>query len=148
MSICSFQVRSLSLNTPKTRSDSTLVSYMPLTGRSRVCFAEFAIFCLVEIILYFVFAACIFTLFSFAHFDAASMSGLIFSSTLAKVGADAQRVESSAQMPMLFFSTRGRSFMKSIKGEYQEHFPAVHRIEYRVVQIFTVDTYLRFLPLR
>ena len=75
--------------TPKTRSDSTLVSCMPSTERSRDCFAEFAIFCLVEIILYFVFAGCIFILFSFAHIDTASMSGLIFSSTSAKVGADA-----------------------------------------------------------
>ena len=46
-------------------------------------------FSLVEIILYFVFAGCIFILFSFAHIDTASMSGLIFSSTSAKVGADA-----------------------------------------------------------
>ena len=59
------------------------------TERSRDCFAEFAIFCLVEIILYFVFAGYIFILFSFAHIDTASMSGLIFSSTSAKVGADA-----------------------------------------------------------
>ena len=32
---------------------------MPSTERSRHFFAEFAIFCLVEIILYFVFAGCI-----------------------------------------------------------------------------------------
>ena len=75
--------------TPKTRSDSILVSCMPSTERSRVCSGEFAIFCLVEIILYLVFAGCIFILFSFANFDAASMSGLIFSSTSTKVGADA-----------------------------------------------------------
>ena len=75
--------------TPKTRSDSTLVSCMPSSERSRVCFGEFAIFCLVEIILYLVFAECIFISFPFAHFDAASMSGLISSSTSTKVGADA-----------------------------------------------------------
>ena len=40
---------------------------MPSTERSRYCFAEFAIF---------VFAGCIFILFSFAHIDTASMSGL------------------------------------------------------------------------
>ena len=62
---------------------------MPSNERSRHCFDEFAIFCLVEIILYFVFAGCIFILFSFAHIDTASMSGLIFSSTSAKEGADA-----------------------------------------------------------
>ena len=67
--------------TPKTRSDSTLVSYMPSTERS--------IFCLVETILYLVFAGCIFVLFSLAHFDAASMSGIIFSPMSTKVGADA-----------------------------------------------------------
>ena len=39
--------------------------------------------------LYFVFAGCIFILFSFAHIDTASMSGLSFSSTSDKVGADA-----------------------------------------------------------
>ena len=75
--------------TPKAPSDSTLESCMPSTERSRVCFREFAIFCLVEIILYFAFAGCIFILFSFTHFDTASTSGLIFSSTSAKVGADA-----------------------------------------------------------
>ena len=46
--------------TPKTRSDSTLVSCMPSTERSRVCFGEFAIFCLVKITLYLDFAGCIF----------------------------------------------------------------------------------------
>ena len=75
--------------TRKTPSDSTLESCMPSTERSRVCFGEFAIFCLVKIMLYFVFAGCIFILFSFAHFDTGSVSGLIFSSTSAKVGADA-----------------------------------------------------------
>ena len=39
--------------------------------------------------MYFVFAGCIFILFSFAHIDTASMSGLIFSLTSAKVSADA-----------------------------------------------------------
>ena len=47
------QVRWLSMYTSKTPSDSTLESCMPSTERSRVCFGEFAIFCLVEIILYF-----------------------------------------------------------------------------------------------
>ena len=51
--------------TPKTPSDSTLESCMPSTERSRVCFGEFAIFCLVEIILYFVFAGCILINFIF-----------------------------------------------------------------------------------
>ena len=45
-------------------------------ARLRVCFAEFAIFCLVEVILNFVFAGCIFILSSFAQFDTASMSQL------------------------------------------------------------------------
>ena len=49
--------------TPKTRSDTTFVSCMPSTERSRVRVGEFAIFCPVEIILYFVFAGCIFILF-------------------------------------------------------------------------------------
>ena len=81
----------MAINTysPETRSQSTLVSCMPSTERSRDCFAEFTIFCLVEIILYFVFAGCIFILFSYAHIDAASMLGLVFSSTSAEVGAGA-----------------------------------------------------------
>ena len=87
--MCSFQVRRLSIYTLKTRSESTLVSCMPSTERSRDCFAEIAIFCLFEIIPYFVFEGCIFILFSFTHIDAATTSGLIFSSTSAKVGADA-----------------------------------------------------------
>ena len=46
-------------------------------------------------------------------------------------------------MPILFFSTRGRLFIKSKKGQDQEYSPAVHRSEYRAVQIrFTVNTYL------
>ena len=41
---------------------------MPSTERSRDCFAEFAIFCLVEVILYVVFAGCIFILFFFSFY--------------------------------------------------------------------------------
>ena len=44
VSMCSFQMRWLSIYTPKTRSDSTLVSCTSSTERSRDCFAEFAIF--------------------------------------------------------------------------------------------------------
>ena len=84
---------------PKTRSNSTLVSCMPSTERSIQEFAlvnlQFSVWSRVYSIL--VFAGCIFISFSFTHFDAASTSGLIFSSTSTKVGADASSHQHECQ---------------------------------------------------
>ena len=136
-------VRWLSMFTPKTCSDSTLVSWMPSTERSKACFGEFAIFCLVEIVWYFVFAGCIFILFSFAHFDAASMSGLMFSSSQLR-SAQMHRGSSHRHKCQCCSSVliKADLLWRPEKGQGQEYFPEVHRIEYRAVQEFTVDTYL------
>ena len=130
-------MRWLSIYTPETSSDSTLVSCMPSTEKSRDCFAEFAIFLSGReyTVLYLCWMHFHF-IFLCPHRHCVNVrSNFLLDFNLTKLGAIHKG--SSHRHKCQYYSSvlEADHLWRAEKEQDQEYSPVVHRSEYRAVQI-------------